>query len=389
MSEARIEIRPGVFDVYDWNCVEMTTQSIVYRPSSRTLLRRLGNTLFALILIAAMTSYVFYFRNSENRRAVYRDAVSSQQDLEAMTQSIRETMTQAEWDRIQETVAQQRAEREAQQEEADARRRDIGTIAFNIYLGLSALIGTLGILSPLSVLWNRVSITVIGRNRIAVTSRGVKSRTHEMTIERDTRVALRAMERVARRRHAGIVRKGYRWTVRLEPTPSLAMMGGSIQTIDFEVDHQQDRPVEGMRLPPRVQQFVEGLQRMTGLNAAPMEIYDFEAEHSFFGMRGRMVSSRRTPLGSAQVFASEPVVMSRTMSFDEMDPAMRAQFEAFRNRAGAGPDEVVTAEVVSHGGNITFRDQDGTVRSFNSIDEMPEEIRALFEMMRDGESGGG
>ena len=166
------------------------------------------------------------------------------------------------------------------------------------------------------------------------------------------------------------------------------MMGGSIQTIDFEVDHQHHRPVEEMRLPPRVQQLIEGLQRMTGLNAAPMEIFDFEASHSFFGTRGRMVSSRSTPFGSAQVFEGEPVVTSRTMSFDEMDPAMRAQFEAFRNRAGARPDEVITAEIVSRGGNITFRDQDGTVRSFNSVDEMPEEIRALFDMMRDRSAGG-
>ena len=68
---------------------------------------------------------------------------------------------------------------------------------------------------------------------------------------------------------------------------------------------------------------------MTGLNGAPTEILDFEASHSFFGTSWPMVSSRRTPFGSAQVFASEPVVMSRTMSFNEMDPAMRAQFEAF------------------------------------------------------------
>ena len=388
MAEVRIEIRPGVVDVHDWNCVEMTTQSIVYRPSARTPLRRFGNTLFALILIAAMTSFLFYFRNTENRRMVYRDAVSSQQDLEAMTQSLRETMTQAEWDRIQESVAHQRAEREARQQEADTRRRGIGTIAFNVYLGLCVVVGVLGIVSPLSVIWNRVSITVIGRNRIAVISRGVRSKTREMTIEHDTRITVRAIERVARRRHAGIVRKGYRWTVRLEPAPSLAMMGGAIQTIDFEVDHQEDRPVAEMRLPARVRQLIEGLHRMTGLNAAPAEIFDYEASPSFFGTRGRMVSSKRAPFSSTRVFESNPVVTSRTMSFDEMDPAMRAQFEAFRNRAGAGPDEVVTAEVVSRGGNITFRDQDGNVRSFNSLDEVPEEIRALFEMMRDRSSGG-
>lgn len=388
MPEARIEIRPGVYDVHDWNCVEMTRQSIVYRPSSRTLLRRFGNTLFALVLIALMTSFVVYFRNVENRRTIHRDAVSSQQDLESMTNSLRENMTQTEWDRIQESVAQQRAEREARQREIDDRRRGIGRAAFNVYLAFCVLIGALGILSPLSALWNRVSIEVVGRNRVAARSRGIATRTREMTIERDTRMSVRAMERVARRRHAGIVRKGYRWTVRLEPAPSLAMLGGTIQAIDFEVDHQRDRPVEGMPLPPRVRHFIEGLERMTGLVASTPETLGFEASHGFFGTRGRMVSNRQVPFGSVRVFESEPQVSSRTMSFDEMPTEMRAQLEAFRSRAGAGPDDVVTAEVISRGGNVTFRDQDGAVRTYTSIDEMPEDIRALFEMMRDRSDGG-
>lgn len=296
-------------------------------------------------------------------------------------ESLRETMSEDEWQRIQEEVARQREARDAESSRQDAALDSLRNAGFAIYGVVCGLLALMGILAPLSVSWNRVSIFVSGRNQITVTSRGIWSSSCQMTIDTDTRLAVRAVEKIERRRHAGIVRHGHRWKVSIEPAPGLALLGTMVASIEFDVHHQKDRPVEGMPLPPRVRTFAEAIQRMTGLMPGPHIIMDYQGSQGFFGKR-RMVSSTSGPLVSTSTYIGEPVVTSRTIQYDEMSPEMRAQFEAMRARAGAGPNETISAEVVSHGGPITFRDASGTEHTFDSIDEMPDDIRVVFEMMR-------
>ncbi|NUM55349.1 MAG: hypothetical protein HUU46_17010 [Candidatus Hydrogenedentes bacterium] len=374
----RIRVRPRTFDIYDWTCVEMTPQSIVFRPGSATLIRRLGATLIAALLIVLMSAYVFSSRFTQRQQP--QTFESDRRELQSAMDSLRESMTPGEWQRIQDDAARTRAEREARQSARTERYETIRSAGFAVYGVICGLLAMMGIYSPSSALWHRVSIFVSGRNQITVASRGLWTTTNRLSIDRDTRVCVRVVERLRRRRHARMSRLGYRWTVSIEPAPGLELLGATMEPLSFDIHHQTDRPVEEMPLPPRVRQFVEGIQRMTGLLPEPLVIMDYEASSSFFGGRGRLVSSRSTPVFSAKTYVSEPVVLSRTINVDEMSPEMRAQFESLRARAR--PDEVITAEITTTGGPITYRDQNGAVHTYQSLDEMPEDVRAIFAMMR-------
>ncbi|MBM3289910.1 MAG: hypothetical protein FJY92_07130 [Candidatus Hydrogenedentes bacterium] len=327
----RIRVAPRTFDVRDWNCVESTPQSIAFRPSGRTLLRRLGGTLLAAIVIGMCSALMF---EAYNKRAVPE-----------------------------------------------------GDVVFQVYLAVCGVVSVLGILAPLSVLWDRVSIVVDGRNRIAVIARGIRTKTCGATIDQSTRLGVRAVEHIRRRRHAGISHLGYRWIVSIEPSPSIELIGTTVTSIDFVVHWQKDRPVEEMPLPPRVRAFVDAIGRMTGLLAAPHTISDYAGVESLWGRRRYRVSGHSGPIVETRTMIGAPVVSSHTVGFDEMSPEMRAQFEAFRARAGAGGTETVTAEFVSDGGGIAYRGADGTVHTYRSVDDMPPEVRAMLDMMRNATRG--
>jgi len=76
----------------------------------------------------------------------------------------------------------------------------------------------------------------------------------------------------------------------------------------------------------------------------------------------------------------EPMQPTIAHSLDELPPTVRAQVEAMQERVReAGPAAAREAKTVRR---ITFKGPDGQVHVFNSPEEMPPDIRALYERAR-------
>lgn len=75
----------------------------------------------------------------------------------------------------------------------------------------------------------------------------------------------------------------------------------------------------------------------------------------------------------------EPVVRKEITygSLDEVPPELRDQFAALMETAGNDPSGVVRYETTSE--RITVTEQDGTTRTYNSLDELPAEVRKNLE----------
>jgi len=128
---------------------------------------------------------------------------------------------------------------------------------------------------------------------------------------------------------------------------------------------------------------------MTGIEPEPFTVIEFRGESiSPLGTRRYVMSG---PLGKLEkrVYTSEPVVHERTYSIDEMPPEFRKEVEKMlaRGESTAEFSEVRTAWSPPGGPPLTkisYRDAAGNVHHFQSIDEMPPEIRTILEQMKKG-----
>ncbi|MDH3583978.1 MAG: hypothetical protein OER86_07165 [Phycisphaerae bacterium] len=67
-------------------------------------------------------------------------------------------------------------------------------------------------------------------------------------------------------------------------------------------------------------------------------------------------------------------------SLDDLPPEIRAKIEQFKDQAGPGglPDSTTTV-TVQKSGHYRFTDDSGVEQVYHSLDEMPDDVRKLFE----------
>jgi hypothetical protein len=214
-----------------------------------------------------------------------------------------------------------------------------------VCLGVGGLIGLAGLLAPLSCLWNRIAIDCDARGNLVVTAWKLLPRTKTWPMDSFSRMYVLAQSVVTGQR--GVRRLlGYRWQVRLEGAHS----------VEFRPDFQKDAPMPG-KFSPRTAQFLAALSQLTGLSCEAPVVVD--------------PSGPRTNVACQRVSGGAPIVQTYS-SLDDLPEEFRAQVNQVRTEA----------MISNTPQTIRFRDADGREHTYQSPEEMPPEIRAIYEQMR-------
>jgi len=362
------------FEFTDWNLYRNTADMLVYRPGVKTLLRRLVWSVLALVLIAC-TQYGY--REAASRlappdRETANPALSGQyHDLDRraneMREQLRGSMTEAEWRDFEAREAENQARNQAEIDSVIKQREQImnairyGAISLTILLAMGA------ILPPLLALFEQITIARNVRGDFTVARRRLLTRTVACpgSTLSPVKVYARAMARNGQ--DGGGSHSGCRWIVSTESDP---MRGGTGTGFEFHVDHWNRAPATQNRLPDRVAALVDGLNRLTGHSyEGPIILDSIPYSPKSFGARVQFGS--RGPAVRTQTFTS----------LGEVPPELRGEIESLMSGPSGSEGSGIQRRVIRTE-HITVQDADGNVRTFNSAEELPPEMRSIYEEMR-------
>jgi hypothetical protein len=240
-----------------------------------------------------------------------------------------------------------------------------------VYQGLMAFFAAVAILAPLSCLWNVVSLTRDPRGRLIVTRRMLRTTTLRWPAQCLTGITIACMEQTSRTRGGTRIPLGWQWQVqaarRVEADPETQRLPWELE---IAVDKQKHAPADVRHLPERVRTFVAWLHAATG---APVD----EPQLVPWGHPRRTAVNRQEFVspGASQVNSQ------RFASLDDAPPEIRERIEAML--AERGIDELPVNKPLSMSSQaITFKDASGNVRTYNSPDDMPPDLRAIYERAR-------
>lgn len=360
-----------VFSIHDWDLVAESPQRLRYRTGMRALINRLGITFVVGVALALI--YFGFYRDFMETQPIPDQDPSFVAEMEKMAHEL--TAGNAELQRtFQQSQEEFNRKQQAAREDYIAKRHRAGQVVQGIML----LIALLGLYPPVSVLWSTLTLEIDLWNNLRIRKGGLIPRTRVWPADAFQSIAYGAEERIHRgqdkRTHGG-----WRWFVRLYAKSDLPLpaIGAGIppNQIEFQIHYQRDRPVTGVKPPAPVVKLVNWLKAVTRAEVqGPLIVDDRAAAGSFF--QGRVPVQTVGPV----TLARGPVTETRTefKSLDEMPPELRSKFEKLM--AQGRTSEVVTHSVtVESGGPIVYRDQNGIEHRYRSIDEMPPDIRSLFD----------
>lgn len=367
--------RYQLYPMIHWRVASASPGRAVFRPSTRTVSRRLMWTVTAGIIMVAL---YFFIGRPLDRAAMGREpqAVAPSPELQALAaeleDDLRERMSDAEWQAFEEERAAQQRTREADREEFTALRGMPITVARGSYLAIMGVLAATGLFGPISASWQRVVVARNARGELVIARRGLLPQRHRWPGGVFQFIATRAEQQVRRERHGGYQPAGWRWQVALVPREGVETLA------EFWVEYESERSPGDTSVPDAVVTFVRTLKHLTGLPAREPVFVAFEGvQRGLF--RSNIKFLRR---GSA------PTVTKSTQatygSLDEMPEHLRAKAEALMAQA--------TSDAASRGwghgeyraSSYTVTDAEGRTRTYASLDEMPSETRAMFEQaMRD------
>ncbi|MHB8897860.1 MAG: hypothetical protein ACYC6Y_03835 [Thermoguttaceae bacterium] len=219
-------------------------------------------------------------------------------------------------------------------------------------LVMCGLLGALGLLVPLSVLWQRARIERGPDGELVISELRYWPRTIRIPPGTITSMPVALTEERVRTRH---VRRtvGWRWRVLLvSPTGKE----------EFWIDQDAAEPPD-TAMPRRVRQFVAALEAMTGVESMPPQ-------------RSAWAGNRRSvSLGRRFHTTSEPAVVRQTFrSLDEVPPELRGKVDAMIQEAEARNVSVIKQQT------FKIRDSQGREQTYHSLEEMPPDVRATFEV---------
>lgn len=384
----RKRVYAKTFSFTNWKSVEGGPGRLLYRPSFTTFVNRLGYTLMALM--CAGTLHTLAAPSLDARPPVsVSSSATKVSDLASQSSGVleeaRQWMSPEEWTRFEAEFRELEEARARLVEIRQERLRQAKEYVQNAFWAALAVLVVAGILPPLATLWQRLAIEMSAMNMLTVRTRTLWPRTHYIPLNEFRRITVAAIERIHGRGRTRAKSLGYRWRVSLERDPSGYQDAGPWRVFSFEVHHQRLRPEPDAPLPERVTVFVSALERMTGIRAdAPAATMEYRGRvRSWRGSRDIVAGS----LGSftAETVLEEPTAHSRTYSFDELPPELRRRVDAMLTKGASETRiEVTSSQSMLDGTKtIRYRDEHGVTHEYNSLEEMPPDIRALFEHMRE------
>ncbi|MBX7255960.1 MAG: hypothetical protein K1Y02_06330 [Candidatus Hydrogenedentes bacterium] len=301
--------RPKVYALVDWYVSRCDRHSLVYRPSLTALLKRLGYP-FAALLVGAGILYLVHHAS---------------------------TLT---------------------------------AVPLVLKSGAQVFVVLLGILSMLPVLSALIEEVGIGRDasgNLVVQKRSLWTSRLVSPLSQHTTIQVSACQSLARtRRHGPLYSRGYTWIVTVVSSPLMQGVGGF--HLEFQLDHQHERPLDNRPFPSRVKEFVDALSGITGISADPKPaIVDAQVSGRGWG------TTRNITIPISRVTRHE-------IPLDELPPDVRAKVESLVNSEKGGLTPGFTKEVTLKQ-EFKVLGKDGSVQHYDSIEDLPPEVREAIERM--------
>jgi hypothetical protein len=355
-----------IYQIRHWRCTTGRSGTLRYRPTLRNLLTRFFWTALCALLIVAV-------------EWAYRDTFSGQAPV-SPTQTERENIAEMERDlatATRELVGDEafvEIERDmAATRSAPVAKALLARIIDYVRWGVVGFLALVGVLVPLSWLWNRLGISVTPQGELEVSSWFFLPRRRRWDVTALGPIRTLVMERFSYSRRGRLEYHHWEWIVQipLQGAHGMPFSGGldiAFQSMgpQFNVYCEKQRPSLVGRAPEPVREIVKGLRGLTGLDAEVPQV----VEGRRTGPRGRGV----THTLSHSVENVQPVVRSDHFfrNDEEIPEQIRAQF-----RAMAGDREDMTPDGIRRivKNDIVVRDAEGNETTYRSVDDLPDEVR--------------
>lgn len=373
------------YDIRDWRVTAPDDTTLMYRPGWRTVGRRAGITLLCLI-VAAVIAWPTLSRTRISPAPP--PLTPGQQTLQRSFEqsAIEMGVDPAELER---RLAQHQKENRAARARLIAQRDGVTNIA----LAFAGVLVALGFLPIVLAVWQSIRVSIAPDGRLLVRHGHVwKSRAY-FDRRRFSGLTYGIQEEALRDRYGRITEYTWLWFLQLRPAP-----GGA--PLRFNPDWRPDRPGQTRRPPERVVQLGRLLEQWSGHKAeGPFILEEASYKRGLFG-------SRRT-------LRADPIVTQRTVSdINDLPPEMQNQVRAafgdqahavgdvpfvYEDRNGTRytrledmpPDALARMEealaretpVVDYRQlqHFTVRGPDGTEQTYDSLDDVPTELRQQIE----------
>lgn len=379
----RMKLVP-TYNLRAWKLASADENKIVFRPGLFTAVIRARYAIAVAILFLCVEFALRAVPDPPMRSPHIPEADRARltQMEQQLRDDMRETMTEAEYRDFERRIETQQQDRlNRLQEQADQSRQRLQWITNGARILFGSLFG-LALLAPISCLWARMTVTRDVRGEISLFSWGVIPRWRRWPQDHFERITTWAMERYWFTRHGDLLNHAWEWHVVLSPKglPSMPYTGDVALSNEspgpqFLVSRQKHQPTSDERAPEKVRQLVKALRSLTGLPADPPKIIEGEASRGWF----RPKVTRRASHTMDMPISTQTHTQTFN-SIDEIPPELRERFaEMLRSgnvtRRPDGTLEASTSRVI-HSETFSGDEIDA------NLDRLPPEIREQVERLR-------
>jgi hypothetical protein len=254
-----------IFYVNDWS-FRLRGQTLVCRPSWKTLLGRLLLSAF-LIGIGGWMVYShgwpdFSAGTSTPTSPASPEAAELKQQTDQIKNLLRSTMTEEEYKKFEQEQKENRAQRQSQQR-TDAQKTNLLMLGIQIgYAGLLGIFAIAGTLSPLSTIWQVVTIRRAPHGGLRFRKTGFIPTSQTTVLQSVTQLSV-LNEEYASQTEDGLYQE-WRWKVQVYGSDN-----GTNTLVEFQTLTEKEAPAMVKYLPERVKLFTRATEALTGLECTP------------------------------------------------------------------------------------------------------------------------
>jgi hypothetical protein len=239
----------------------------------------------------------------------------------------------------------------------------INQIAGAAYTAALVLCLLVAVYAPLITFIERLRISKDVRGNLVITRQRILANRRQWP-----RGAFRSIDLYCYRGRSSLRGDQRHWRVSLSPQEGLPSM------LEFDLGSVSTRKVPGLTPPRKVVEFVQHMKRLTGLPAQDPVYAEFPQ------------TRRRSLLPKVSISIGPSVRECTFGSSDEIPDEMRPHAAALIAEARAKAADKGWSSGTYTASTFRITDDQGVTRTYNSFDELPEEVQARLGQMRQGEN---
>ena len=356
--------RVPVYSMLYWRVSHADEELVTYRPSGRTLADQLGISALAALLLLAVTWLGGWPWSSaaSDRKVQQPTDVDLRQaaELKSATDELKRLLPPEKVAELERVEAQRRVEREESLAQLQYERSIFSAVRRGFHWFSFVALAAMAVIPVVALPIQQLVFEKSPQGELVVRKRGLWPSTRKWPISAFTQVNYGAEEDRRRRRRRRYYTIGWRWLVTLRGMPDFTT-ARQLSPMDelevaFYIDRQKQQPADADPPPKSVLELCEHLSRLTGATVGKDAI-------ERRGVKRRQIVSSSTPIVTRDV----------SIPLDELPEGLRRK--AKEKLATAGDGKPVVHESV----RVTVQDSEGNERTYNSLDELPSDLRADYE----------